>query len=218
MTLRNVDSNVKAAWVREGAVSPAAAVHPPSSVAAYAAVMPLPEKTGIPVLDEPTKPGGDLNLHHLAYARVSKTLLADDWVALRREPGVFAGAAREAFARFFRPASTWHPLAKNRRRIGLFDRAYNAIFHFGERGGPMLVLLPGAMAFAWLRSRRRDLSREHRAILLFLAGVMLYVLASGTLLEPLENMRFRYALEPYLFALIGLGVTSLSRPRAQGSQ
>jgi hypothetical protein len=218
MTLRNVDPEVKAAWVREGAVSPAAAVHPPSSIAAYAAVMPLPGDTRIPVLDEPFKPGGDLNLHHHAYVRISKTLLADDWVALRREPGVFAGAVKEALARFFRPASTWHPLAKNRRHIGLVDRVYNAIFHFGERGGPMLVLLPGAMAFAWLRSRRRDLRREHRAILLFLVGVMLYVLASGTLLEPLENMRFRYALEPYIAALIGLGVTSLSRLRAPGSQ
>lgn len=214
MTLRNIDAETKTAWVREGAVSKVALVHPPSPLSAYAAAMRLPEKTGIPVLDEPEKPGGDLNLHHLAYARISHGLLADDWVALRRERAVYARTAGAAFERFFRPASTWHPLAKNRRPVAFFDRVYNAIFHFGERGGPMLVLFLGSLSFGLVCAFRRDLTREQRAVLALLASTMSYVLLSGTLLEPLENMRFRYAVEPYVWTLLGLFVAFKRRPAA----
>jgi hypothetical protein len=214
MTLRNIDAETKAAWVREGAVSELALVHPPSPLSAYAAVTRLPETTGIPVLDEPEKPGGDLNLHHLAYARISQTLLADDWVALQREPGVFALVAGAAFRRFFRPASTWHPLAKNRRPIAHYDRVYNALFHFGERGGPMLVLFWSALAFGLVRMLRGGDSRERRAVPAFFVAVMGFVLLGGTLLEPLENMRFRWATEPYAWTLVGLFVGSLRRPAA----
>jgi hypothetical protein len=208
MTLRSLDPATKKAWVRDGVLSPVAGVHPPSPLEAYRAVTKLPEPTGIPVLDEPLKPGGDLNLHHLAYARISKTLLADDWVVLRREPGVYARAASEAFRRFFQPASSWHPLVKNRRRIAFYDRAYNAVFHFGERGGPMVVLFFGSMLGAFLRLRTSGPFGE-RAVVAFMLSLMAYVLLTGTLLEPLENMRFRFAVEPYLWTLVGLFGTSL---------
>jgi hypothetical protein len=195
-----------------------ATVHPPSPLRAYASVMRLPEKTGIPVLDEPEKPGGDLNLHHLAYARISAALLADDWVALRREPGAFFRTGGAGFARFFRPASTWHPLARNRRSIAFFDRFYNTIFHFGERGGPMLVLFCGSLVFALVQAFRRDGSREGRAVLALLFGVMSFVLLSGTLLEPLENMRFRWAVEPYMWTFVALFIASRERPSSPVSQ
>jgi hypothetical protein len=199
-------------------VSKLALVHPPSPLSEYAAVTRLPDPTGIPVLDEPEKPGGDLNLHHLAYARISKELLADDWVALGRAPGVYVDTAGSAFRRFFRPASTWHPLAKNRRSISGFDGLYNALFHFGERGGPMLVLYGGMLVFALVRVFGRDGSRERRAVLALLASVLAYVLFAGTLLEPLENMRFRFAVEPYVWTLVGLFMASLRRSGAPVSQ
>jgi hypothetical protein len=218
MTLRNIDAETKIAWAREGAVSKVALVHPPSALSAYANVMRLPENTGIPVLDEPQKPAGALNLHHLAYARISRVLLADDWVALRREPAVYARTAGAAFERFFRPATTWQPLAKNRRPLALFDRVYNAIFHFGERGGPMFVLFLGSLAFGLVCAFRRDLTREKRGVFALLASTMGYVLLSGTLLEPLENMRFRYAVEPYVWTLVGLSVAFMRRPKASLSR
>jgi len=203
MTLRSLDPEQKAAWVRQGLLSPVAGVHPPSSLAAYAEVMRMPNKTGIPILDEEQKPDGSLNLHHLAYARISHTLLADDQVVLRRAPEVYFAAAKGALRRFFQPASSWHPLARNRPKLAAYDGVYTALVHFGD-GGPLGVLFLAALGWAVVRASRPAWKPEHRAVLAFMALAMSYVLLSGTLLEPLENMRFRFATEPFLWAIVGL--------------
>jgi hypothetical protein len=72
----------------------------------------------------------------------------------------------------------------------------------------MVVLFFGSMLGALLRLRKRGPSGERPVIALML-GAMTYVLLTGTLLEPLENMRFRFAVEPYLWTLVGLFGTAL---------
>ena len=211
MTLRTLDPEQKAAWVREGLLSPVAAVHPPSSLAAYANVMRMPDKTGIPILDEEQKPDGSLNLHHLAYAHISHTLLADDLVVLRRAPAVYFAAADAAFRRFFQPASSWHPLAKNRIQLAAYDRLYSAIVHIGN-GRALGVLFFAALGWAAFQACRPAFLPQQRAVIAFMALTMSYVLFSGTLLEPLENMRFRFAVEPFLWIIVGLSLGPAKKP------
>lgn len=210
MTVRNLPDATRRQWIAEGALSPLSSVRPPGSLDEYAKFVPLPPKTGIAVLDEPRKPKGDLNLHHLAYVGISKALGRDALVVMRRAPGVYISAAGRACRRFLEPSSGWHPLERNLRHIRRYDAVHRALFHFPGfgRSGIYLLLLPFALIWGARAAARRAVDRAAALTLGFMVATIAYVTLTGCLLEPQENMRFRFMIEAFLWVVVALGVTS----------
>jgi hypothetical protein len=219
MTVRSLPDGERERWIAGGRLSPFSRVRPPGAVRDYLPLLPAAElePTGVPLLDRPEKPGGDLNLFHAAYAPVSQKLRNDALVVLRERPAIYAATAWHAFGRFLGPASSWHPLAQNRAQIAPYADGYDAVFHFAglfDLSGLLLVLVPALVVWAafWTwRCRRGEAKRWLGA---FMLGTVAYVAAAGCLFEPNENMRFRFMIEPYLWAFAAVFLTDVVERRA----
>jgi len=64
----------------------------------------LPGPTGVAVLDERTKPDGQVNLNNLAYVAISKDLLGQDLRAIAARPGHYAANVARAAAIWSSPS------------------------------------------------------------------------------------------------------------------
>jgi hypothetical protein len=202
MTVRNLPEPERERLITEGRLSALSRIRPPGTVAEYRPLLPASPSYGVPLLDRPTKPSGGVNLHHGIYVAVSRQLRADSLVALREHPGVFAGTARDSFGHFLAPAASWHPLAPNRRAIAMYADAYDALGHFGglfQRSGFLLFVFPSVAALAFWSTLRRAGTEPARWVGAFAASTILYVALVGCLLEPNENMRFRFMIAPLLW-------------------
>jgi hypothetical protein len=215
MSVRDLQPSLRARWIREGKLSPLAAVRPPGTLAQYERYMALPAPTGIPVLDQRQKPSGDINLHHLAYVEISRRLGRDAIYVIRRRPQLYFASVAGALRRFLSPAADWHPLERNRVAIAGYVSAYDSAVHFAGplgRSGLMLYLLPLMSAWAALRSwiaLRRDRHHVVGLVFGFMAFNIVYVSVTGCLLEPRENMRFRLLVEPFLWLLLATVASEL---------
>jgi hypothetical protein len=225
MTVRNLAEPERERMIAEGRLSALCRIRPPGTVADYQPLVPESPTYGVPLLDRPTKPGGAVNLHHRIYVQVSRQLRSDSLVALREHPGVFAGTARDAFGHFLAPAASWHPLAPNRRAIAAYADAHDALVHFGglfRKSGLLLFVFPSVAALALWWTLRRAGTEPARWVGAFAASTIVYVTLVGCLLEPNENMRFRFMIEPLLWTfgalLLTEAIASIRRISAARSQ
>ena len=211
MTTDRMDPALRARWIREGYLSPIAAIRPYRPIGDYEAVIGAPSPTGVPVLDLPAKSTGELNLHHGAYVEVSRRFLQDAVKVIVRSPGEYLRNVRTALRRYFDPATDYHPLNRNRARIRPWEELGSRIF----RPGFLAAAVALAMGLALLAGLGGAGTPASRAVLLFMGATILYVTATGTALEIGENNRFRFMIEPFVLTIGALGAArALDRLRA----
>jgi hypothetical protein len=194
-------------------------IPPFSPLPAYAGLVPTPPATGRPVLDQPWKSTGAINLHHLAYRDVSR-LYRDAWVSLvRLRPDLQARAVGAAWLVSFHSAADSSWFGDNRVRLGLWPDLgrwlSGQVEPFqGVLGGwyvAWLTLLGWAAGVAWgiwesvkaLRTGRQDRSRPAALTVAYLTFTVLWVALVGNLVELGENDRFRLFAQPLATALLG---------------
>lgn len=205
MTVRVLPAAERRRWIRQGHLSRLSEVKTPGLISEYASRMQMPAATGIPVLDEPLKPTGVINLHHLAYVEIARRLAGDARYVLRHRPDVYLDSVKGALQLFVSPATSWRALTVNPPHIRRYVDAYNSIVHFPGPLGPsglMLYLLPLSSLWGALMAWRRLRGARSDALGLtfaFMATSIAYVSAAGCLLEPHENMRFRLLAETFVW-------------------
>lgn len=196
--------------------------------------------TGIPVLDEITKAGGAAyNFNNVRMVRVNQLYAHDGLQVIRHLPGYYVmGLAISNRIFFSPPAMNWYFTQANLAAARPMDRIFNPLLygarpdpqlltqpHFGlpspytlqvNTGIPLIVLWWVVIAYAFQQARRGVRSGwpdvDARAVVLgFFAFTALYLYVVGTGLELAENFRYRYNIEPLLFAVTAAAVTHLIR-------
>lgn len=201
----------------------------------------LPPETGIPALDEVRKSTGYANTNHLAYIELSRHLFRDGLVIMRERPGVFPMSYAKATVAYFYPTSKVWSFNENRERIETIDRIYNHVVYgqvlydavWGLTSTPgsmrsrvehllsagLLMLVGYPLLFVWaarraLRQRRaRGVEAAEAATLLYMLMTIALVTLVGNALSLAENSRYRFTVDPFFLAMLGMFVESLLQRR-----
>lgn len=209
-----------------GIVSPAFAVGPFQPVRAYPPALTNPatavarERFGAPpaLLHEP-KDNGYPNMNHAGMIAVSRQLASDAMAATLARPGPVLRTMVRGLELFLSPASNSLFLADNRARLWRLDRIALAVLYPGNSRLLVGVWLLFAVASSgWLWLRPPDEVSHLRAAAAFVCVTILWVAAVANLTEFGENNRFRFTLDPMVFAwncaiLWWIGARAASRRR-----
>jgi hypothetical protein len=233
--------------IGRGEISGTALVTPYSDLRSlpYDSLLGSSPATGIPALDEVTRPSGASNYNHHAVPAISAAYMHDAVYVGLHHPATLLKGSATAYYYYLFPSSIYWFLDGNRTRIGGYDRIYNAIvlgqvlYHEPPGGAaskremtarrvlkvsPVIFIgVPATIIAGMLLSIRLGRSRRLRSplggTLLYLVGTVLWVTVIGNALEINENYRFRFTVDPLLITLAtttAAGMTS-GRRRTEGS-
>lgn len=216
------------ALVESGRIGRVSLVEPFSPIEAYPPGLRRGARTDHPVLSAAYRSTGAVNFNHGAYPAIARAYLRDARALIAERPDVYRSSVGRAWWQFAMPPSIVLFLQTNRTRMGLYAGLWSAGL-YGFTLAPLptdrpatredlhyrmhtwalvfLLLASFAVAMGALRGAREWLGRGRDpalgATLLFAAGTIVYVAVVGNALEIGENNRFRFLVEPLLFALIG---------------
>jgi hypothetical protein len=179
----------------------------------------------IPVLRQTTKSTGEVNYNHLSQIAVSDIYLEDALYVIRTRPELFLCTTAWAGLTYFSPMPLTAP------RLQWLVRAYNLITlkinipvsRFIPQLGAsrhvpylsMLIGMPLLMVYGiWIGLRSRRISPAQRAAILFMAFTVLYVTALSIVVELAETNRYRFEIDPFLIAFLGLIASGKRAPDA----
>ncbi len=125
-------------------------------------VIPLPPKTGIPILDQRLKSTGNINMDSLWMAAVGRQLRRDGLALLRAYPYVALETIRGNVAQYFLPADTDFPFVSgpcpNRELLSPSLKVFDLVVSGKDPGGDYAFLsyltLPVLLGFGLWRSAR----------------------------------------------------------------
>jgi hypothetical protein len=152
-------------------------------------------------LTQAYKESGSPNLNNIGLIPVSRQLAQDAWAATLARPGpVIAGIGR-GLGRFLQPASDFEFLGGNRARLFRLEAIVRSVLYPGGSSvlvGAWIVLAIVSSAWLWLRTPAG--AEDLRAAAAFVFLTTMWVATVGNLAEFGENNRFRFTLDPMLFA------------------
>jgi len=219
-----VTAEQKRALVDQGAVSPLALVRPFGELPEYPREWTEVPKRGHPAVDSPTKIFGLNNYDHAAYVGIARRLRQDSLVLARRHPGALLSAWRRGWTLFFQPTGTYPLFAawkvaaiESWRR--LFDTVALGTLPEGLGGTSVVFLLAFFVAVPWcsfdsIRRIAGGAGRPRDAVALFAAANLLYVTIVSNAADLGENQRFKFTVEPLLWAFFALWLQGLVRTRS----
>jgi hypothetical protein len=242
MTTFKIPEDERDLLVEQGRLSKMALIKPFRDIGAYQRYLPMPQRTGVPVLDEERKSAGDprynTNFNNLIFIEVARLYRQDAITVLKMYPGVYLKTVATSLGICFFPASDYTFLEGNRRRIAglsaFYDRAIYGQFLIGgarrwkegARSGWRRVnrigffLAAGFAAFLVCvvrRIRHSSFDQPLKATLIFVYISVLYVVMVSSLVEIGENNRFRFIIDPLFLAGFGVclneAVTRLTKAR-----
>jgi hypothetical protein len=196
--------------------------------------------TGIPVLDQVRKSSGDYNFNSQQLIAINHYYTADAVEVIRAFPFSYVVGLVISNRLFFSPSSMNLYFSKKNRQAALpLERIFNPLLYgaapvhglmrqpnlgFQERRGylevntsvPLIALWWLMLGYGYYQARKgilaADEQLEPRAIVIgFIVVTALYVYVVGTGLELGENYRYRYLIEPLMFALTAAAITDLVR-------
>jgi hypothetical protein len=200
-------SGEKRKALEAGKVSPLVLVYRNAAPEVYKQHVSVPH-TGIPILDEERKSGGEPNFHNIVYVPVGKQYLADSLYVMLRAPHKYAFNVVNSVYIFsgYQIGLYWHEPQK-----------FLATWSWPEILAPLVgfPLIAFAVAHGVRRaSRGGDLPREDRLLLVFLVGNFIYVTLVSCLFEKSEGPLYRYQADAFLFTLLGLAIAERLRKAA----
>ena len=189
-------------------------------------MVPIPAKTGIPVLDECRKSTHGINWNCVWAEQVAQVYARDSLVVFRYYPEAYLTSLGRNAEQFFWPDTELWPF--DGRNDDVNQRTLSrplALYNFltagewpPEEGRPWLayIMLPGLLAFglfqAWLALRITDpIQRARGMTLAFLVGNAVYLSAVVILLSSADQNRYRSEVSAYFAVLLGLALTRAAR-------
>ncbi len=147
------------------------------------------------------KASGSENFNNVGQIPISRQLARDAVAATIARPGPVAALAVEGFGRFLDPASEVLFLDANRARLATLERAYRSVLYPGASRVLVAAWLLLALATsAWLWMRAPEDAERLRGAAAFVCLTTVWVTLVANLTEFGENNRFRFTLDPMLFA------------------
>ena len=240
VTVAQLPADTRDAMVADGRLSPVAGVGAFRDYEQYEPVVApcQPEHPDDPVLSRPRKANGQVNLAYECYLPLFDASRDDTLAALREDPGTAVRSFLAATHISLMPSGDYFYLNDNRDRLGLYDRAYRSLVLVTvpapavvplEEGTSQvyqgtvpisLTALAGLVAVVVLGVQSLVGWRRHgptaaRAAAVYVLLTTAVVVLAGNAFELGENNRFRWIVEPAMFAVLAVVVQlGLDRFRA----
>jgi hypothetical protein len=172
------------------------------SVAQFAEVVPMPEPTGVRLLDEPSRVDGSINFHHAIYVEGCDRMVAAAWQSILEDPRPYARNVLETIQLMFEPASLWWPVVRPRNEARVYCTAVDLLLHghWGVRGIncwsvlTLVTLLGGGVVS--VRSLRRPAEAQATDALITAATfTAVFILAVSALFDAQEANRHRFLVD-----------------------
>ena len=204
----------RAQRLQTGELPPIAAVPVFGGAAEFAAVVGMPEATGVPLLDRPTKATGHPNYHHAVYVRANAALRAAALRQVLAHPDEYCASVAATFAQCWFAANSWGPVATPRAQLGAYAIVGDFLLHaplpfVGVSAWSVLAAFAAVAAglAAWRSWRRRQQGTApspRDVVTLFAVGTAIYVVVVAALLDSNEVMRLRLKIDGLLVVAVGL--------------
>jgi hypothetical protein len=218
-------------WIREGKLSPFAAVSVYSPPSAYLRLLPDGAHYPWPGSNELMRPSvGEGNYNHGLFLEVNEARRKDVAYYLEARPLDYL---RRVFTKnlpgLFHSTTHWHPSDKrptsphreHRALLGGYESLYDRAVHsWPVPGVGLYVFLPLVLVWAaWSASARLrsgdPTTRASGALLGFCLLQILFVIAASSLFTAWETARYRYAVEPCIWILLTVALRA-AHPRVRG--
>jgi Dolichyl-phosphate-mannose-protein mannosyltransferase len=217
--------------IREGKISPINRLSIyDSTLADYLPYVSQPPRTGIAVLDRPSKSTGAANWHSAWFMRIAEQYGADGRFVLRSYPGTYVSSVRDNFERFLLPSDQSRPflLIPDSHRMWPLLRAWDIVIggqlHYKGIALLNIAALSAAVAFGyvffgrWLfRYRRTTLdTRSARAdalTVLFMLYTFLFIAAVTIAFSSNDHSRYRFEAAPLVCVLLAMLASEVWRRR-----
>jgi hypothetical protein len=221
-------------WIREGELSPYAAINVYAPPSAYLPLLPPGRVYPWPGSNELTRPSvGEGNYNHGLFLEINDARRKDVAHYLEARPMDYL---RRVFTKnlpgLFHPTTHWHPNDKrpdsphgqHRTVLGGYERAYDRVVHGWPLPGiGLYVFLPAFLGWAALAVRTRlqaneASARASGALLGFCLFQILFVISASSLFTAWETARYRYAIEPCIWVVVAVALRAAhTRTRGYGS-
>ncbi|HUI65727.1 MAG TPA: hypothetical protein VL126_12875 [Bacteroidota bacterium] len=225
-----VPTQERVSLVNSGDISPFALRHPFEGIDEYRDLLSPRDSTGIPVLDMEVRTTGNMNLNNLAYLEISRHSMSDALTLIRMYPLTYLRGIVHAAFIFFRPASEYVSLYRDRPQIAWIDRPVNLVIlgqwryersGFEDNSSPIdyafqiertgvFIAILYIIVFVWsfrnviVCAGSADRGDSQHLLAMFLLSTILYVATVGNLAEIGENCRFRFMVDPLFIMLFAL--------------
>ncbi|MGE0464691.1 MAG: hypothetical protein AB7Q16_25265 [Vicinamibacterales bacterium] len=233
VTVDRLPRDVRDQWIRDGRLSPFAAVSAYAPPREYARFFATPDRPGWPpqvtrlehvAVHAP-------NFNHWWLIEVHRARSADVRRYFRERWFEYPSTVLAGLQDYFGPSTSWHPRAGlpgaphagHREVLGAWETAYNRVMHTLPVA-PVGVYAALPVVWMWTIWRARALARSgvrgeraRGAVLAFLAFQVLYVTAASTMLTFLESARYRFQIEPAIWVLATCAMADLWRARQRVS-
>jgi hypothetical protein len=234
VTIWNLPPDVRDAWIRDGRLSPFAAVSVYAGPRDYLALMPPRDDRQWPeqlrVLERPTVDAANYN--HVLFLEVNGARRADALRYVQERPLDYLATVVRGGVDLFGPSTEWHPLDRAggspheevRQVLGGYERAFNRAVHaLPVAPIGVYVLLPAVLLWALREAlrlvRSGDTEVAARGWLLFLCLFqVIFVIAASCLFTFRESSRYRFQVEPMIWVLTALCAASLWHRRKKTRQ
>jgi hypothetical protein len=227
VTTWHLPPEVRDAWIREGRLSPFAAVDVYGGPRVY---LPFFETSENPVwpeqlnrLERPSVQAA--NYDHWFFLVVNPARRADAFAYVRARPRDYAATVLRGLRDMFTPSTEWHPLdtteasphQQHRQLLGRYEAFYNRVV-LGYPVAPIGVYAFLPLVAAWTFRRARWLAGSgdpdataRGALLFFCLFQIAFVVAASSLFTFRESARYRFQIESMIWLITALSVVSLGR-------
>jgi 4-amino-4-deoxy-L-arabinose transferase-like glycosyltransferase len=227
VTIWHLPVEVRDSWIKEGKLSPFAAVSVYAGPREYLPFFATSENKKWPpqlnLLERPSVKAANYN--HWFFLEVNRRRWADALYYVRARPLDYAANVLEGLKDVFTPSTTWHPLDDTessphyqpRQVLGRYEAIYNRIVHglFLPPVG-LYALLP--FVWVWTFMHARSLVRTggpdavaRGSLLFFCLFQIAFVVAASSLFTFRESARYRYQVESMIWLIGTLCLVSLGR-------
>ena len=225
VTVSHLTPETKAQWVRDGRLSPFAALSPYAGPREYLQVYSGSPPTNWPSqltdLDRPTVHAPNFN--HWVILEANRGRNADALYYLRTQPLEYVTTALEGLRDFFSASTEWHPYTGTERSphyqhqqvLGRYESIVNRLVHdFPIAPIGLYAFLPLVMIWtavrAWQLLRSSDATAKAQGAVLALCVLNIaYVVGISSAFTFLEESRYRYQVESLIWVTTALCVTDV---------
>ena len=226
-TIHKLPMATRQEWVKQGKVSPFAAVSMYEGPRAYLPYFNTTRDDRWPpmlnVLDKPTL--GTPNFSHWFFLEINKRRRDDALVYLKERPGEYLATVAENSKRFLSAGTLWHPRDpgpdaphyKHRQVLGGWEALYNRIVHsFPLPPLGYYLFFPLACLWAvervWILGRQsqgrqsQPMARLRAAVLGFCLLQIAFTTLASVAMTSGESPRYRFQIEAFILLLGALSV------------
>lgn len=232
-TTHRMQPALRERWIREGKLSPYAAISVFAPPEQYLRFFPPDLHFPWPTTNELWRPTlREPNYNHGLFLAVNRQRRDDSVALIRARPlDYIETVLSKNLPALFGSSTHWHPREDNpraphyrhRQALGGYERLYDALVHrLPVPGVGLYALLPffclWAFFSAWrnLRSHEPEL-RRRGALLGFCLFQVCFVVAASCAFTSQEASRYRYGVEPFIWAIVAAGVVAARERIARGA-